>query len=309
MQVDYVLILAAGKGTRMGKAGEVLPKVLWPIFEKSLIELQVEYAKTFNPNKIFINLFHEKDSLEERILNKIDDELVELVKEDEKLDIGGAIHNIASKVNYKGKLLIINADQFIMLSDEVIEEFSKKTDQSAVCLLSYSVDKLDGYNALEIIDGKFKGIIQNSDVQSKAFDTYTGMSCINLDKLEKVSGESKFFSSIANPNKRDVSVLNIETSRYWDFGTIHRYYKSMFLIVDALNATDLDPFVEFLKSCDAINGDKIGQGGYGAGEGIIDLGKNKPLVKNTIYLAQSNIIPTERYSIIGPETEDLVVLN
>ena len=45
MKVDNALILAAGKGTRMGNVGKILPKVIWPIFEKTILELEVAYAK------------------------------------------------------------------------------------------------------------------------------------------------------------------------------------------------------------------------------------------------------------------------
>jgi mannose-1-phosphate guanylyltransferase len=309
MQVDYVLILAAGRGTRMGEAGRSLPKVIWPVFEKTLLELEVEYAKIFKPQKIFINLYHEKDYLEKTIHKVITDNIVELVKENEPLDIGGAIHNIASKVNYKGRLLIINCDQFIMLNSEVVKEFSNKSDESAVCLLSYNVDRKDGYNALDIKNGKLEGIIPNSEAQNSTFDTYTGVSCVNLAKLERISGKSNFFDSIANHKKNDVSVLNIKTSRYWDFGTINRYYKSMFAILDVLNSKTREPFVDFLKSCEAFNLDKIGQGGYGALEGIIDLKENSVHVENTIYLSQSRIKASESHSIVGSESEDLVILD
>ena len=44
MIVENALILAAGAGTRMGEIGKVLPKVLWPVFECSLLELEVLYA-------------------------------------------------------------------------------------------------------------------------------------------------------------------------------------------------------------------------------------------------------------------------
>ena len=58
MKVDHVLILAAGKGTRMGKIGEIVPKVIWPVFNKSLLELQVAYARSLAPTaQIHINLY------------------------------------------------------------------------------------------------------------------------------------------------------------------------------------------------------------------------------------------------------------
>ena len=45
MKVNKALILSAGFGTRMGEIGKTLPKILWPIFDKSLLELQVLYLK------------------------------------------------------------------------------------------------------------------------------------------------------------------------------------------------------------------------------------------------------------------------
>ena len=55
MKIDYCLILAAGFGSRMGEIGKILPKVLWHIFEKSLLELEIEYARSLGIKKIFIN--------------------------------------------------------------------------------------------------------------------------------------------------------------------------------------------------------------------------------------------------------------
>ena len=59
MKVDNILILAAGKGTRMGEIGKKIPKVLWPIFDKTLLEWQILYAKQFVGNaQIYINIFN-----------------------------------------------------------------------------------------------------------------------------------------------------------------------------------------------------------------------------------------------------------
>ncbi len=63
MQVKNALILAAGKGTRMGEIGKRLPKVLWPIFEKSALELEVAYAKELGAENIYINSHHYTDEL------------------------------------------------------------------------------------------------------------------------------------------------------------------------------------------------------------------------------------------------------
>ena len=91
MQIDYCLILSAGFGTRMGEIGKSLPKVLWPVFEKSLLELQVEYVKTLGIPKIFINLHHQKELILESVRNKAVFDEVIFLTEEEILDIGGGI--------------------------------------------------------------------------------------------------------------------------------------------------------------------------------------------------------------------------
>ena len=63
MKVDNVLILAAGAGTRMGEIGKKLPKVLWPVFEKSILELEVLYAEELGAQNIYINTYNYKEKL------------------------------------------------------------------------------------------------------------------------------------------------------------------------------------------------------------------------------------------------------
>ncbi len=70
MQIDYALILSAGKGTRMGEVGKLLPKPLWPIFHKTLLELQVEYCLELGIKKIFINTHYLAESIRNFLFEK-----------------------------------------------------------------------------------------------------------------------------------------------------------------------------------------------------------------------------------------------
>ncbi|MCT4642376.1 MAG: sugar phosphate nucleotidyltransferase [Bacteriovoracaceae bacterium] len=223
MKVDYVLILAAGKGTRMGDIGKQIPKVIWPIFNKRMLDLEIEYAKAFHPQKIFINLYNYKDKIFETLKSRND---ISFLIEEEVLDIGGAVHNLAQKVDYKGKLLVINSDQFIMLGQVEKEAFIK--NDSDATILTKDVDPKDGYNALDIKNEKVIGIIPNKDcLEHNSIKTYTGMSIINLDKIVPIQGESKFFDTVINFSKLDVGHLDVSDCEYWDFGTIDRYKNSL----------------------------------------------------------------------------------
>ncbi len=243
MRVDNVLILAAGKGTRMGEIGKVLPKVIWPIFNKSILELEVEYAKRFSPKKVYVNLYNSKEKIKNFVRDKAIFNNVEFIEEDKVLDIGGAVHNIAKNLGYKGSLLIINSDQFIILSEEKIEEFERKVKKEAATLLVYSVDPKGGYGGLRLSDDRIVGLIDKKDSKKeKNLITYTGMSHINLEKLKNVQGKSNFFKTVINFNEVNPNFVNVDCCEYWDFGTLERYKNSM----SKLLKSD-DAFKDFLE--------------------------------------------------------------
>ena len=63
--------------------------------------------------------------------------------------------------------------------------------------------------------------------------TYTGVSLIRLDKLDKQAGESKFFDTIADFKTKKISLLDASNCEYWDFGTLDRYVSSIRNILSA----------------------------------------------------------------------------
>ena len=108
----------------MGKIGEVLPKVVMAIYKKSILELEILYLKSLGIQNIFVNSFFYTKELKEALkefLPRLNDVQVTLVEEEKELDIGGAVHNLASKLKYQGNLLILNSDQFLMLDDRFLK--------------------------------------------------------------------------------------------------------------------------------------------------------------------------------------------
>ena len=253
MQIDYCLILAAGFGTRMGKIGQKLPKVLWPVFEKSLLELQVAYARSLGISKIYINLHYMGEEIENYCKGKGAFEGVTFLWErPEILDIGGAVHNLArqSEVNYKGKLLVLNADQFFYLKKEDLFKILSPFEKFPGVLLTYWVNSSLGYNALEIDNERLvKGITKNKDLKpNQTIETYTGISYVDLSQLEKVSGVSKFFDSVCPFEKKKIPALLLENVDYWDFGTLQRYWDTCFSILKTYRDFSNHPFLRFLVS-------------------------------------------------------------
>lgn len=250
---DYVLILAAGKGTRMGNIGQVLPKVLWPIFNRSLLELQVLYAKSLGLNKIFINThFHEKQILQ-HVQSTPAFKDVEILSEENILDVGGAIHNLARKVSYQGTLLVVNADQFFML-DQRINRACEKLKEVDCVLFTTPVETKYGYNTLEVEKGLLKKIIDKSEhTENSIQQTYTGVSLIKLSSLMPTNGSSKFFETVANYSKVKVACFEREDEEYWDFGTLRRYLDSAKKLIREIHSES--NFTSFIKTnCETLEG-------------------------------------------------------
>lgn len=250
MRIDYCLILAAGFGTRMGTIGQKLPKVLWPVFEKSLLELQVAYARSLGIEKIFVNLHYMGEEIENYCRGKSTFEGVTFLWEKpEILDIGGAVHNLASRsdIKYRGKLLILNADQFFYMRPEELQRILLPYQKAPVALFTYYVDPALGYNALEIDEKRMvKRIIKNKDLTTTSLvETYTGISLVDLAQLDKVPGVSSFFESVC-PFTKDIPAIRLDNVDYWDFGTVKRYWETIHLLLKTYRNKSTHPFLRFL---------------------------------------------------------------
>lgn len=255
------LILAAGFGTRMGSIGKKLPKVMWPIFEKSLLEIQVHFARKLGYEKIYINLFHQADEILARTKNiPAFQDIIWLREEPEILDIGGGIHNLARRpeINYSGELLVLNADQFLWFTAGDLEEWKKENAGFDAILLTWMVNSSDGYNRLDFdSEGRFAGITQNKDIPANTkVCTYSGNSLINLASLKKIVGPSKFFESVCPPTHK-IKSAQLPAGEYWDFGTANRYFASMSKIIQEMAAGKADDFLIFLEEIHGIDKTKI----------------------------------------------------
>jgi mannose-1-phosphate guanylyltransferase len=262
MPIDYCLILAAGFGTRMGVIGHQLPKVLWPVFEKTLLELQVAYARSLGVKKIYINLHFMGQEIEDFCRSKSSfEDVIFLWEKPEILDIGGAIHNLAAlpDVSYRGKLLVLNADQFFYIPKDELIKFQTENKRAPSILFTYWVDSSLGYNAIEVDEKRiFKTIIKNKDLPlNKKVETYTGVSLIDLNQLKPVSGASAFFNSVCLYKEQTIPTILLDKIDYWDFGTLKRYWESCFRILETYAINSNHPFLRFLVNERALKTWKI----------------------------------------------------
>jgi MurNAc alpha-1-phosphate uridylyltransferase len=105
------MILAAGKGTRLGKITETIPKVLLDINGKSLLRLVVENCTASGFNDIIINIHYLADMVEDEIRRLIKDGFRITVSDERKmlLETGGGLHK-AKDFFDRDPFLLCNAD-------------------------------------------------------------------------------------------------------------------------------------------------------------------------------------------------------
>lgn len=248
MKINYGYILSAGKGTRMGEVGKQLPKPLWPIFSRCLLDLQVEYCRELGIENIYINIHYLADEILQHVnQNPALYKNVKFLREDPLLDSGGAIHNFAiqSEINYQGNVLLLNADQFLLFDKNYIQQALNELKNNRASLFGIKVHKNDAYNETVVSNNRLVSISKPDGLND--FWTYSGTGILNLDGLKPVPGISKFFESVCNFKEENIYFVKPENYEYWDFGTLGIYVNNIFKIKEDLDSNKKTQMIEFLK--------------------------------------------------------------
>lgn len=222
-------ILAAGRGRRMGEIGEALPKALWPVFEKNFLEIVYDFTKTIT-EKVYLNAEENFEHLERFIKRKRLG--ITILEEEELLGVGGAIYNLKEKTNLSGHVMVHNCDIFLALTPEQITEALTKYQDAEVILFAKKVSAKSGLNRLVLEKDHLQEIAPYDPKHSEDYWAYTGCSLINFDTLDSRSGRQSFFSTVADYQNKKVAVVDIGETPYFDLGTFHNYYSSIFTALD-----------------------------------------------------------------------------
>ena len=198
MKIDALFVLSAGAGLRMGKVGRVLPKPLWPIFEKTLLELQFDFYQYLDIKKKVVNIHHQADLVQSFIKEEHPD--IQLLYECQLLDVGGAIINLKKAHPHIKYALVSNVDQFLFIDPEKIKKEISELSTFDTIIFAISVDKKQGYSQLDIsMDGRLLGV--NKNPQEDSYLTYSGVSLVNCAALPLGRSERVGFFSICRSSR------------------------------------------------------------------------------------------------------------
>tara|TARA_B100000686_G_scaffold264071_1_gene277980 strand:- start:232 stop:981 length:750 start_codon:yes stop_codon:yes gene_type:complete len=122
-----VVILAAGKGTRMQSP---LPKVLIPIFGKPTLEYVLDIAEKLSPARTLLVLGFQAN----RIRKKISKRNLEFVLQEEQLGTGHAAYQTEKVMrNFEGNILVLCGDMPLINPETLERLLNQHTKMAAKC--------------------------------------------------------------------------------------------------------------------------------------------------------------------------------
>ncbi|WP_373817919.1 bifunctional UDP-N-acetylglucosamine diphosphorylase/glucosamine-1-phosphate N-acetyltransferase GlmU [Glaesserella sp.] len=154
-----VVILAAGKGTRMYSD---LPKVLHPIAGKPMVKHVIDTAKQLDAKQIHLIYGHGGDLLQQRLAN----EPVNWVLQAEQLGTGHAMQQAAPFFADDENILMLYGDAPLITKDTLEKLIAAKPD-NGIGLLTVVLDNPTGYGRIVRENGSVVAIVEQKDANSE----------------------------------------------------------------------------------------------------------------------------------------------
>lgn len=209
-----VIILAAGKGTRMRST---LPKVLQPLAGRPLLGHVIETAKKLNAANIITIYGHGGNLVQQAFA----EENVQWVEQAEQLGTGHAVKMTLPVLPQDGVSLILSGDVPCVTQD-TLQRLLDASTQTGIGIVTLTVDDATGYGRIVRKNGQIQAIVEHKDAndeqrQIKEFNT--GIYCVNNTKLhqwlpqlsnENVQGEYYLTDIIAMAIADGLDVASVE---------------------------------------------------------------------------------------------------
>ena len=221
------LILAAGFGTRLLPYTQTIPKPLFTLISRPVLEHTIEKLVQTGCHEILINTHHLHEQIEEFIrLNRFG-KLIKTIHEPVILDTGGAIANAEPFLD-EHPFFVINSDIISTIDLLKAYNFHKESD----CLITLVLHDFQQFNKVEI-DGN--SCIQNFETKTKGF-AFTGVQILSPE-IFTFFPDKKIFSSIEvyrNLCKTKKVKAFVEKEIFWsDIGDKDSYSMTSMLLLAA----------------------------------------------------------------------------
>ncbi|WP_086929389.1 bifunctional UDP-N-acetylglucosamine diphosphorylase/glucosamine-1-phosphate N-acetyltransferase GlmU [Agarilytica rhodophyticola] len=176
-----VVILAAGKGTRMCSNK---PKVLHTIAGKPFLQHVVDRSRELDADNIHIVVGHGADS----VRAEIGSENISYVQQTEQLGTGHAVKQALPQLQADSTVLILYGD-VPLIKSETLKNLVSQVGEKSLGLLTVNLDNPSGYGRIiRDQDGSVVSIIEHKDAnleQQKVKEVNTGVMAVRSQDLQR----------------------------------------------------------------------------------------------------------------------------
>ena len=175
-----VIILAAGKGTRMRSS---LPKVLQPLAGRPLLGHVIDTAKKLNAANIITIYGHDGA----RVQKTFTHEKIEWVEQAEQLGTGHAVQMTLPVLPQEGSSLILSGD-VPCISQNTLQKLLNATAETGIGLVTLTLADATGYGRIVRENGQIQAIVEHKDAtteQHQIKEINTGIYCVSNAKLHE----------------------------------------------------------------------------------------------------------------------------
>lgn len=186
-----VIILAAGKGTRMKSN---LPKVMHKVAGRAMINHVIAGVAKLNPEEIAVVVSEEFDSYKNEVLECNNDQKINFITQLDRLGTADA-----TKIGYEAlekrakNILVLYGDTPLISRQTMADMIAKVDSEHPVCVLGFECHQANQYGKFLISkEGKLEKIIEHKDANEAEKQLKlcnSGVVAINGDDFDKLLNE------------------------------------------------------------------------------------------------------------------------
>ena len=188
-----IIILAAGKGTRMNSA---MPKVLHKINNKSMLEHVISKTNNLNPKKIIVVIGYKAEEVKKHLREHQLDYALQI----EQKGTAHAVMQCEEKLSdFNGDTLILSGDVPLIKSQTLTDLYDAHIDHNAqATILSAKIENPYGYGRIIREKNQFSSIIEEKDAtqnQKNINEINAGIYIFNnkvlFENINKINNQNK----------------------------------------------------------------------------------------------------------------------
>ena len=215
-----VVILAAGKGTRMKSS---VPKVMHRLAGKPFLEHVVEKARSMEPETIHLVVGHGAEQVQSHFNQKD----IHSVVQAQQLGTGHAVAQVLDHLGDNSIVLILYGD-VPLIQQDTLEALASKAGSDSMGLLTVLLDDPTGYGRIVRSDGAVTAIVEQkdaTDAQLLINEVNTGVMAVSAKHLKQwlpnlssdnAQGELYLTDIIAMAAGQGVAINTAQPANDWE---------------------------------------------------------------------------------------------